>query len=93
MRVPSLPSLGVQQRVGRRMNRFRKYVRNSAVYQWRLFIYAGLAGTLGITLAVAGIVLLAMMAVGGSVLGVVGAAAMLGAGIVLTVSVYLWLTM
>lgn len=75
------------------MNLLRRYVRNSAVYRWRPFLAAALVTILGITFTVAGVVLLAMMGISGSLFGVVGAAAMLATGVVLTIGVYVWLTM
>lgn len=54
-----------------------------------LWLAAGITA-LGGSSALAGIVLLAMMAVANSVLGVVGAAAMVSFGLVIVGSMYLW---
>lgn len=65
---------------------------NSPVWQWRHFILAMIIATIGVTLAIAGPVLLVMMALSGELLAVVAASAMLSVGIALTFAVYLWLT-
>lgn len=68
-------------------------ITNNFVWQWKLFIIAGMLAVIGGTLAIAGPVLLAMMAFSGQLLGVVGAAAMFAVGIALILIVYLWLTL
>lgn len=55
-------------------------------------LLAMLGTAIGIALIVSGIVLVAMMAVQSSIVGVIAASLMLGAGIVLSAATYIWLT-
>lgn len=71
----------------------KEAIAESTIWRFKLFIVAALVGMVGITLVVSGLVLVPMLAFSGSMLGVVGASAMLGLGIVLMLADYLWLTL
>lgn len=73
--------------------KIRNALSNSFLWQYRLFLLAGLVGVAGLALAIGGLVLVPMMAFSGSVTGVVAAAFMLAVGLVLTVGDYIWLTL
>lgn len=71
----------------------RGRITDSTVWLYRWFVFAAFIGIVGTSLLTGGLVLLPMLAFAGSVTGVVAAAAMFGTGLVLTVGVYLWLTL
>jgi len=62
------------------------------VWQYRDFVVAGLSAAAGISAILAGLILLALMALSGSVLGVIITSMSIGSGIVLLIGVYMWLT-
>lgn len=82
----------IRERLSELYSSVKKRAVQWKVWQYRDFVIAGLSAAAGISATLAGVILLALMAISGSVLGVIITSVSIGGGVVLLISVYLWLT-
>jgi hypothetical protein len=82
----------MRERLSRLYSSVKKRAVQWKVWQYRDFVVAGLSAAAGISAILAGLILLVLMALSGSILGVIITSFSIGCGVVLLIGVYLWLT-